>query len=230
VRFVIWSWPSDEIRGPLRDVRAKAARSDVDAYYLGTFLARMQPSDRVGLVGYSFGARIVSGGLHLAGGGRLFGYGVQATSGTRYRAALWAAAEHNHWYLPGQFHDRALGTAEAWYIAINGCDPILARYRFLDKCGDPAAVGYCGIYGRNLLPAEVNARIEEVQVSHLVGGDHNWRPYLYSPSMQHRTREVVLWHTAAATAAPMAAAATSPAVPKEAATAAAAPLASTAAP
>ena len=35
VRFVIWSWPSSQIKGQLKDVRVKAARSDVDAYYSG---------------------------------------------------------------------------------------------------------------------------------------------------------------------------------------------------
>src|SRR5262245_50072027 len=41
VRFVIWSWPSGQIKGPLNDIRAKAARCDVEAYYLARFLARM---------------------------------------------------------------------------------------------------------------------------------------------------------------------------------------------
>ena len=41
---------------------------------------------------------------------------------------MWAAAEHNHWYLPGQFHSEALAAAEAWYSTINYCDPVLAKY------------------------------------------------------------------------------------------------------
>jgi hypothetical protein len=193
-RFVIWSWPSDEIKGPLRDVRAKAARSDVDAYYLGCFLSRMQPDVRVGLIGYSFGARIVSGAMHLLGGGSLFGQILSTPSRPQVRVAMWAAAEHNHWYLPNQFHSQALAAADAWFITINTCDPILARYRLLDKCGDPSAVGFAGIYGRNLLPSDVNARIEEVNVSNIVGSEHHWRPYLYSLYIQNRTREYVLWH------------------------------------
>jgi hypothetical protein len=71
---------------------------------------------------------------------------------------------------------------------------VLGRYRHIDTCGDPEAVGYAGIYGRNLLPPEVNARIEEVNVSHLVGDEHHWRPYLYSRYIQDRTRDYVLWH------------------------------------
>jgi hypothetical protein len=193
-RFVIWSWPSDQIKGPLNDVRTKAARSDYEAYFLAWFLQRMKPEVRVGILGYSFGARILSGALHLLNGGAIFGYTVPAGERPQFRAAMWAAAEHNHWYLEGQFHSRALAAAEAWFITINYCDPVLARYDHIDKCGCPVAVGFAGIYGRNLLPADVNARIEEVNVTNIVGGNHDWRPYLYSLYIQDRTRDYLMWH------------------------------------
>lgn len=194
VRFVIWSWPADQINGPIKDVRAKASRSDYDAFFLGNFLARMQPDVRVGLIGYSFGARIASGALHVLGGGAIFGSMVPSGERPACRIALWAAAEHNHWYQPGQFHGLAPAAADAWFITINRCDPVLARYRHIDTCGDPEAVGYAGIYGRNLLPPDVNARIEEVNVSNIVGDEHHWRPYLYSRYIQDRTRDYALWH------------------------------------
>lgn len=193
-RFVIWSWPSSQIKGQLRDVRAKAARSDVESYYFARFLERMDPSVRVGAVGYSYGARIISGGLHLAGGGSLLGWSLPPQPRPQVRVAMWAAGEHNHWYLPGSFHDQALAAGDAWFVAINCCDPVLARYRWLEKCSNPAAVGYAGIYGRNLLVAEVNERIDEVNVSNIVGSTHDMRPYLYSQYIQGRTREYALWH------------------------------------
>jgi hypothetical protein len=193
-RFVIWSWPSDQIRGPLRDVREKAARSDTDAYYLACFLGRMRPEVQVGLLGYSLGARIASGAMQLLGGGSLLAWSPPSASHPHVRVAMWAAAEHNYWYQPGQFHGHAPAAVEAWFVAVNCCDPILARYRMIDKCGDPVAVGYAGIYGRNLLPADVNARIEEVNVSNIVDGEHHWRPYLYSRYIQDRTRDYLLWH------------------------------------
>jgi len=193
-RFVIWSWPSDQINGPLRDTHAKAARSDVDANYLGHFLAGMQPDVRVGILGYSLGARIASGAMHLLGGGSLFGESLTPAPRPPVRVVMWSAAEHNHWYLPGQFHGQALAAADAWLNMFNCCDPVLARYRWLDKCDNPVAAGYAGIYGRNLLPPDINARIEEVNVSNIVGRDHNWRPYLYSRYIQDRTRDYLLWH------------------------------------
>ncbi len=194
VRFVIWSWPSDQIKGPLKDVRVKADRSDCESYFLGCFLARMQPDVRVGLLGYSFGARVLSGALHVMHGGAMFGYVAPGGQQPRIRAALWAAAEHNHWYQPGHFHGRAPAAEEAWFVTVNPCDPVLSRYRFVDECSNPVAVGFAGIYGRNLIDPAANAGIEEINVSNIIGGTHDWRAYLYSSWIQNRTREYVLWH------------------------------------
>ena len=194
VRFVIWSWPSDSIRGPLKDVQSKAARSDYESYYLACFLAKMKPELRVGLLGYSFGARIACGALHLTNGGSIFGNRIAAGERPQFRVALWAAAEHNYWWQPGQFHSAAPAAADAWFVTVNGCDSILGRYRFVDACGNPEAMGYSGIYGRNLLPPDVNARIEEVNVANIIGDSHDWRSYLYSLWIQNRTRDYILWH------------------------------------
>ena len=194
VRFVIWSWPSEQIHGPLKDVRIKAARTDVDACYLARFLSRIDSSVPVGLVGYSYGARIICGGLHLLGGGQLIGHTVEPGPRPPMRVALWAAAEHSEWLAPGYYHGRALPMADRWLITVNGCDPVLRRYHMLDKGGKPSALGYAGLYGRNLMSQEMNRRVEEMNVSHLVGGTHEMRPYLYSLAIQNCTRDYVLWY------------------------------------
>ncbi len=57
VRFVIWSWPSDQVPGrAVNDVLVKAARSDVDARYLAWFVNRLDGKTSVSLSGYSLGA------------------------------------------------------------------------------------------------------------------------------------------------------------------------------
>jgi hypothetical protein len=149
----------------------------------------------VGLIGFSYGARIICGALHLLGGGAQIGLAIESGPRPRARAALWAAGEHNHWLLPGQYHGGALRQAERWFITVNCCDPALARYHFIDPCSDAVALGYAGMYGRNLLPAELDARIEEVDVSHIAGHTHENDLYLYSLYIQNRTREYALWHT-----------------------------------
>src|SRR5262245_47499915 len=102
VRFVIWLWPSQRVKGFLHDVRRNAARSDFESYYLADFLGRMNGEVRVGLLGYSYGARIISGAMHLHGGGLLFGHSPPMPSRPHVQVAMWASAEHTHWYLPGQ--------------------------------------------------------------------------------------------------------------------------------
>ena len=55
LRFVIWSWPSDRIHGPIQDAQVKAARSEGESYYLASLLARLPSGQSVSLVGYSYG-------------------------------------------------------------------------------------------------------------------------------------------------------------------------------
>jgi hypothetical protein len=154
----------------------------------------MKPEVQNGLIGYSYGARIITGALHLLGGGTLAGQTMPAGERPAIRVALWAAALHDHWLLPGHYHGQALAMADRWLVTYNYCDPVLSRYQWIEKCGDPAALGYSRLYGRNLLPTELNDRVEEMNVSCLVGGTHDMRPYLYLLPIQNRTRQYVLWH------------------------------------
>lgn len=193
VRFVVWSWPSDQIHGVLKDVRSKAARTDEEGYYFAKFMAGMSSDGEVGLVSYSLGGRIITGGLHLLGGGSLCGRYVPAGDRPTMRVAMWAAALHNDWLIPGRYHGNALPLADRWYIAINGCDPVLARYRALQKRTNPVALGYAGMWGTNLLSPSLRTRIEQEYVSNIVGKSHEREPYLYSPYIAARTRDTVLW-------------------------------------
>jgi hypothetical protein len=199
-RFVIWSWPSSQIHGPLRDVRAKAQRTDIDGYFFAQWMSGMQSDVQVGLLGYSYGARIITGALHLLGGGQLCGRTVPGGNRQPTQVVLWAAALHNYWLLPGQYHGCALPMANRWAIYINGCDPVLQRYRMLDKWSRPEALGYTGMVGMNQLPPEIWSRIEHWQVSHVVGRVHDMRRYLYAPGIAGRTTEILLWHAGAALA------------------------------
>ncbi len=86
-RLVVWCWPAERTASRLlSDLRFKAGRSDVEAYLLARHLEPMPPSKPILLVGYSFGARVITGALHLVGGGRLMGRSLRPdasiTSGT----------------------------------------------------------------------------------------------------------------------------------------------------
>ena len=81
IRFVIWSWPSAQVRGQLRDVRTKANRTELAGYCLAWVLTHLPETQQVSLLGYSFGARIATGAMHLVGGGELVRTHAAATPG-----------------------------------------------------------------------------------------------------------------------------------------------------
>ena len=195
IRFVIWSWPSAPSGRPLRDVRAKAARCDLDSHYLAWFLSRLAPDTRVGLLGYSYGGRIVSGALHLMGGGEILGFGLddaKPKANPAPRAVLLAAALHNYWLLPDRYHGKCVSHVDRMLVQYNPCDRVLRMYRLLDRCAAAEALGRTGFPW--LADLDENAsRIEQQNVSCEVGDEHSLRAYLASPSVMNGLRQYVLW-------------------------------------
>ena len=197
VRFVIWSWPSTKLLGPIKDILSKAARSDDEAVLLARFLSTNEAENwRVGIVAFSFGARITGGAMHLLGGGELIGYTVPADRVPKFHVAFWAAAADNDWLLPfpGYRHHLAMPLGEKWLNLFNPCDESLFRYEMLTpKGGNPPALGFTGLAGRHLLPADLAERWEEWNVNSIVGRTHNYHPYAFSPWTAERTARVALW-------------------------------------
>ena len=61
-RYVIWTWPADRVgRRPRPDAQLKADYSDVDSYYLATWLNNFRPGVKVTLIGHSYGPQIIIG-------------------------------------------------------------------------------------------------------------------------------------------------------------------------
>jgi len=185
-RFVIWSWPADRIRGSARrDVRVKSCYSDVQAHYLAEWLDRADPSQPVSLVGFSFGARVITGALHLLGGGELIG---KRLSGPRSspeppprRAVLIAAALGADWLLPGRRNGQALSQVERVLVTRNRRDPVLRLYPRINGRGGSTALGYTG-------PACGSSadKLEVVDVACSVGRIHRWTRYSRAPQLCSR--------------------------------------------
>ncbi len=158
LRFVIWSWPSERIDGgPLEDVRVKADRAGPSALHLARFIDAFQGDVQVTITGYSFGARIATGALHVMNGGSLNGRRLaMQTASTRPRldVALLAAALDSDWILPGHCHGQALGMVNRMLLVTNSCDQVLTRYHLLyglRSCAE--ALGCTGLVGGNQLGA-----------------------------------------------------------------------------
>jgi len=182
LRLVIWSWPSTRGRHPVRDVRAKYARTDSEAEYLAWFLGRVSPRVKVSLTGYSFGAPIVTGALHRLAlhGGALDRMPVPRVEREVSRVVLIAAAEDRYVLAAGQEHELALSRVELLLNLTNGCDSALKYFRFVDPCARPEALGYHGMAGYLGVHA---AKVEQIECSAIVGKQHYWRPFVTDPSL-----------------------------------------------
>ena len=195
LRFVIWSWPSNRKHGILADVRAKAARTNMDGYYLAWFLSNMHPEAPVTMVGFSFGPRIMTGALHLLGGGSLNGRALpeDALVARRpIRNVMMASALHSNWLRPRAIHGRALSQVDHMLLLNNSCDPILQWYRFISRCSNPEALGYRGLSCPNCTEEELS-RITQRNVCCSVGRRHEYGPYIYSNTLMAATRRYVFW-------------------------------------
>ena len=177
-RLVVWSWPSDRIRGPnLRDVRVKACRSDVDGYLLARQIQQIDAKVPITLVGYSFGARVIAVASHLLAGGSLDGRvlpGEPVADRAPLRAVMLAAALDAHWLAPGCRLDRATTLMDSLLVTVNSCDTVLKVYPLMYRIGGPQALGRFG----PVCLGEEQEKVTLLDVRCCVGRIHDWRRYL----------------------------------------------------
>jgi hypothetical protein len=189
LRFVIWSWPSDKVGGPLQDVRVKAGYTLPAAFHLARFIDGIRSDVHVGLTAYSFGARIALGALQLLGGGTLNGQTIPLeTAATRpaMDVVLIAAATDNDWLLPGHARGKALKVVNRMLLVRNSCDKVLRFYRWLyGRRSCAQALGAIGMGGLWQLGAD-QGKIAQFDACCLVGADHYWANYFASPAIVGR--------------------------------------------
>lgn len=189
-QFVIWSWPAERIRGgPRKDALVKAARSDTQSFYLAAWLDRLPTQTPVALIGYSFGARVIGGALHLAEGGTLLGRTppppMHDQAKRRMRVMLVAAALDCEWLLPGSRNGLASQAVEQMLVTRNTCDRVLRFYPRMRRCDSSNALGFTGPASPGRL-IESGLALETVPVECQVGSDHAWMNYLRSHTLRSR--------------------------------------------
>lgn len=189
VRLILWSWPSDCDAGSVRDTTAVAgARAATESYYFARFATQLHRDQRLLVVGYSFGARVTTGALHLLAGCPLGGRHLadeQATThelaAPRLRAVLLAAAIDVDWLIPGHFHGAAMQPLERVAITVNPRDIVLKTYRVAEKRNAPEPVGKVGP-PLGALGHEA-AKIVTQQVTGDLGRRHGSSHYFSSPQV-----------------------------------------------
>jgi len=188
-RVVIWSWPADRVSRRLRrDLRVKAARSDAQSYYLAECLRRVDPRTPLNLIGYSYGARVITGALELLAGGEVAGMRLAGPVEKRtgpIRAVLVAAAMDHDWLLPGHRHGSALDQVDRLLLTSNPRDPALRWYPLLYGRGGPAALGFAGPLCPDRLGPNRH-KIELLPVACAVGRNHRWQAYFCAWPLRQR--------------------------------------------
>lgn len=190
-RLVIFTWPSDQIAGkPIEDVRVKAHRSEAHAWYLAALIDSIPSDVPIGLVGYSYGARLISASLHLLGGGRISGRQLardEVPPARPLRAVLLAAALDNHWLGEGQHHGLALSQVDSLVVFVNHEDSLLRLYPRLFGRGGPDALGRTGVVSRSRLGVH-GSKLRQINVAGAVGKHHDWHTYVNSGTIMSRAR------------------------------------------
>ncbi|MBN1853495.1 MAG: alpha/beta fold hydrolase [Pirellulales bacterium] len=198
IRFLIFSWPTTEGRRPLKDFRIKADLSDQTAHPLAWVIDRISPDVRIALVGYSYGARVISGALHLLGGGMQCGCGLSERIHpvrTPLRVVYLAPAVSDSWMLPGFCHEMALSQVDHMLLTINPCDPAMKYFHMSTYRSErsrrcrPMALGAYGVANLAWL-GESASRIEQMNVCCAVGRDHLEVSYLAAWNFMTQAWEV----------------------------------------
>lgn len=183
--LLIWCWPSDQVKGTLRDVRTKAAVTEGQYGLFADTLGRLPPEARVGIVGYSYGARIALGGLNEIGRRR------ESTgfAAPKPRLALWATAMNAVWMAPGGRFRCAYDALDRLLLVRNTCDPALQYYHAVEGNRNVRALGYVGLeWG---CPAPDKCR--QIDGSGRLGNDHDMANYLKAPDILRESAHEVLW-------------------------------------
>jgi len=180
VRYIIWSWPADQISGLIKDYRVKARRTNPAAWQLAWLLDKLPLETQLSLVGYSYGTRVVSGAAHLLAGGRIGNLQLAERVHPQrplVRAALLAAAYDADWIQPGNFYSRTLAQIERLVLATNKLDPVMRFYHLSNGRGKMHALGKSGVHQPSALGSAVSA-LQRIDFTREVGRSHALVDYL----------------------------------------------------
>ena len=178
---VAFDWPSQRVySSDVRDINEKGRRAFIAGYHLARFVASFPPGSRIGILGQSYGGRVVPSALHLLGGGALNSQDHDADvrlpacrPDLHVRAVIIAGASDRTWLDPGQRLDHALLGCEAFLNLYNRRDESLRLYPFLVRSDHHRALGRIGLSNRDLERlGPLAARYAEHDVHDILGSEH----------------------------------------------------------
>jgi hypothetical protein len=185
-RLILLSWPSQREPHALRDVVENSLGAEDQSLYLAWLLEKLGDRPQISLLGFSLGGRTVTGALHLVSGGSIPGLLHQNVAEscsvhTLYRVGLVAPAVDRTWLSPNGKHHAALDRVDAMINLYNSSDPILRRFRFLDRFTRPIAAGFAGFENvsnpRATEPLAGQPKIRQYDCSGVIGTTHSEKSY-----------------------------------------------------
>jgi hypothetical protein len=194
LRYIIWSWPSSQIPGLIKDYQVKAVRTNPVAWQLAWFLDKLPTKTPLALMGYSYGARTVSGTMHLLAGGSLGNLKLEERQHPErppIRVALMAAAFDADWILPGEMHQRAIQQVDRMVVVTNRHDPAMRFFKLSTRNSRADALGLAGVPHKEKLGTAAK-RIQYIDVSAEVGHSHVIYDYLADVPKMNRMWQQVL--------------------------------------
>ena len=146
INWVIVSWPSAKEGLVIQDFREKGWRCDAQGFYLATLMQKHSTQVPMAMVGYSFGARVITGALHALAGGSLAGRKLhyEPLLGREIDVALVAPAVQSNWLATGGYHQLATKNMNSLNLLFNHRDAVLKRYWLLNNNRRTQALGHCG--------------------------------------------------------------------------------------
>ncbi len=178
--WVIWSWPSEGQSILMSDVREKAMRTNAQGLYVAWLLREHhQHSQPTGLIGFSFGARVVSGALHALAGGSLGSrtIGEPAITGANIDVGFLAPALDNRWMAANGYHRLATQNLNRLLLLYNDRDFALKYFRLISQDPRSEALGHTG--PRCFAPRHDGTplQIRSLNCANTVGNHHSEKTY-----------------------------------------------------
>ena len=147
VDWLIFSWPSERLSPGVGDFRVKADRCDAQGLYLALLVrCHAELAIPTVMIGYSFGARVVTGSLHALAGGALGGRRLSTVPlvGANVRVGLVAPAIESNWLGGRGYHRMATKNIERMVLMYNRRDVVLKRYWLIERVRSETALGFSG--------------------------------------------------------------------------------------
>lgn len=196
LNFIYFTWPSEGPFAivpnnpystviPCLDFGVLGRRAELNGFYLADLIESLPGPTTVSLIGHSLGARAVTSGLHLLGGGTIHGQARwnSADCGHRIRVVLAAAAIEHDWLNPKERYGCALNRTECLLNLRSECDFALALYP-LRRPFSSRALARSGFTSKDQrLLGERLLQVSELDVTEIVGHGHGWPNYCQQPGI-----------------------------------------------